>query len=77
MAALGFLYVLLLFLCCFAAVHFIKLAFVGFKSVKHKPQPQPEPKKEEPQKPVYYIVEKKRARRSSYSIPREIEFKDK
>lgn len=76
MAVLGFFYVLLMFLCCFAAVHFIKLAIVGFKSVKRKPEPKPEPKKEEPQKPIYYIVEKKRARRS-YSAPKEIEFKDK
>lgn len=76
MAVLGFFYVILLFLISFAAVHFIKLAIVGFKSIKHKPEPQPEPEKKE-QKPVYYIVEKKRPRKSTYSAPREIEFKDK
>lgn len=77
MATLGFLYLILLFLCCFAVVHFIKLAVVGFQSLKKKPAEEkkpPEPKQEKPPKPVYYIVERKRAKRN-YSEPREIEFK--
>lgn len=77
MAILGFLYLILTFLCCFALVHVIKLAYYGFLSLKKKPQPPEEPKpKEEPKqpKPVYYIVEKKRSKRT-YSQPKEIEFK--
>lgn len=74
MALLGLLYLILTFAACFALVHLIKLAFVGFKSLKRKKEPQPEPKPEKKSEPVYYIVEKKRARKS-YSQPREIQFK--
>jgi flagellar basal body-associated protein FliL len=73
MALLGLLYIILLFTICFAVVHIIKLAAVGFLSLKKKP-PAKEEKPEQKPKPVYYIVEKKRARKS-YSPPREIEFK--
>lgn len=62
----------LTFLICFILVHTIKLAYLGFLSLKKKPEiKQPEPKKPEP---VYYIVEKKRTRKS-YSKPKEFEFK--
>lgn len=75
MVVSGILYLLLLFVCCFAAVHIVKLAYVGFKSLKKKPEvKKEEPKPEKKPQPVYYIVEKKRARKS-YSPPREIEFK--
>jgi flagellar basal body-associated protein FliL len=73
MALLGLLYIFLLFIVCFAFVHIIRLAYIGFKSLTKKPQvkeQKPEPKP----KPVYYIVEKKRTRKN-YSNPREIEFK--
>lgn len=76
MVGLGLVYVMLTFLICFALVHFIKLAVVGFMSCKRKKTPQPTEKKPEVKKePVYYIVEKKRAKRT-YSEPREIKFKE-
>ena len=75
MATLGFLYLVLMFLCCFCIVHFIKLAYMGLQSLKQKPEENKvEPKKETSPKPVYYIVEKKRSKRN-YSDPKEIEFK--
>lgn len=82
MALAGAFYTLLMFLCCFALVHLVKLARIGLDSLKPKPEqreePDPEPKKKAQRQvqPVYYIVEKKRARKSSYSAPREITFKD-
>lgn len=64
----------LTFLFCFILVHLIKLAYIGIKSLKK--QPQKEEKKPTPKpEPVYYIVEKKRARKANYSQPKEIEFK--
>lgn len=74
MALLGFLYLILTFVICFALVHLLKLAAVGFMSLRRKKEAPPEPKPEKKSEPVYYIVEKKRARKS-YSKPREIEFK--
>lgn len=76
MAILGTIYLIVLFVCCFAAVHLVKLAYYGFLSLRKKPQPKEPPAREEPKqpKPVYYIVEKKRSRRT-YSQPKEIEFK--
>ncbi len=63
----------LTFLFCFILVHLIKLAYIGIKSLKKpavaeekKPAPKPEP--------VYYIVEKKRSKKT-YSDPKEIKFK--
>lgn len=73
MALKGLLYLILTFAFCFILVHFIKLALVGLFSLKAKKQPPP--KVEKKSEPVYYIVEKKRQRRSSYSEPKEIEFK--
>lgn len=64
----------LTFAVCFILVHLIKLAHMGLKSVKKKPEPPPEKKSEPKPEPVYYIVEKKRAKKS-YSRPKEIEFK--
>lgn len=78
MAVLGLVYLILTFIICFTAVHVIKLAVVGFLSLKHKKEPQPEKPEKKPEKksePVYYIVEKKRAKKSAYSEPREIQFK--
>ncbi|MGN0805753.1 MAG: hypothetical protein ACI4MC_01835 [Candidatus Coproplasma sp.] len=73
MALKGFLYLVLTFVFCFIIVHFIKLAVVGFLSLKGKKQPPPKPEKKS--EPVYYIVEKKRSKRATYSEPKEIEFK--
>ena len=70
---LGLVYLLVTFIVCFALVHVIKLAVVGFFSLKKKPA-EPEKKPEKKAEPVYYIVEKKRARKT-YSEPKEIQFK--
>ncbi|MCH5142315.1 MAG: hypothetical protein J1G07_01175 [Clostridiales bacterium] len=69
---IGILYLFLTFLFCFILVHVVKLAFIGASSLKKPPETQekPTPKPE----PVYYIVEKKRTKKS-YSNPKEIEFK--
>lgn len=69
---------MLTFLLSFILVHVVKLAYLGILSVK-KPAPaeKNEPEKEKPTpkpEPIYYIVEKKRTRKS-YSNPKEIEFK--
>lgn len=70
---IGILYLLLTFLFCFILVHLIKLAYLGVSYIKKPPKAEekPTPKKE----PVYYIVEKKRAKKANYSDPKEIEFK--
>lgn len=69
---IGVLYLFLTFLFCFILVHVIKLAYLGIRYMKKPPEPEkkPEPKPE----PVYYIVEKKRTKKS-YSNPKEFEFK--
>ena len=77
MALLGLLYLFIIFIVCFAVVHIFKLAMVGLKSLKPKPAPpKEEPKEKQPAKPepVYYIVEKKRSKRT-YGEPKEISFK--
>lgn len=63
----------LTFLACFILVHGIHLAILGIKFVKKPPEKveKPAPKTE----PVYYIVEKKRAKKATYSEPKEIKFK--
>ena len=77
------MYTLLIFLCSFAVVHIIKLVKIGLDSLKEKSEPEPEKKEKKQEKPakqpqpVYYIVEKKRARKATYSAPREISFTDK
>lgn len=80
MDAIGILYLILIFAACFTAVHVIKLAYIGFLSLRKKKsepktEPKPKPKPEKKQGPIYYIVEKKRARRATYSEPKEIQFK--
>ncbi len=68
---MGILYLVLTFLFCFILVHLIKLAYMGLQSTKKPPEKQkPTPKPE----PVYYIVEKKRTKRT-YSDPKEIQFR--
>ncbi|MDE6505289.1 MAG: hypothetical protein K2L42_05390 [Clostridia bacterium] len=70
---LGILYLFLTFIFCFILVCFAKLAFIGIKSMKKQPEEEkkPTPKTE----PVYYIVEKKRAKKANYSEPKEFQFK--
>lgn len=69
---IGILYLFLTFAICFILVHVAKLAMLGIKSLKKPPEieKEPEPKPE----PVYYIVERKRTKKS-YSNPKEFEFK--
>lgn len=76
MAAAGFFYTVLIFAICFVIVSVIKLARMGVESTK-MPTAEEEKKqhKAEKPKPVYYIVEKRRTRKS-YSEPREITFTD-
>lgn len=71
---LGLVYILITFIVCFALVHIVKLAVVGFLSLKKKQPTEPEKKPEKKAEPVYYIVEKKRAKKT-YSEPKEIQFK--
>ena len=82
-AILGIFGLLVLFILSFFAVHIIKLARIGYRA--QNPPPPPVPKREEVKKetlpkqslgePVYYIVERKRRTKSSYSAPKEIRFK--
>lgn len=78
MKAIGLLYLVLLFIACFVFVHMTKLAWLGLKSLRERPPEEPaEPEKKTEPQPVYYIVEKKRARsKPTYSKPREIKFTD-
>ena len=73
---IGILYLFLTYLFCFILVHVVKLAYIGIKSLKKPAPPPAEEKKPTPKpEPVYYIVEKKRAKKSTYSEPKEIKFK--
>lgn len=74
MAMLGLVYIIVTFIVCFALVHIIKLAVIGFFSLKKKQPPEPDKNTEKKVEPVYYIVEKKRAKKS-YSEPKEFQFK--
>jgi len=70
---MGILYLFLTYLICFILVIVVKFAVIGIKSLKKPTEPKqekPEPKPE----PVYYIVEKKRAKKT-YTDPKEIQFK--
>ena len=72
---IGILYLFLTFAVCFILVHLIKLAIIGIRSVRKKPEPPKAEEKPAPKpEPVYYIVEKKKTRKS-YSNPKEIQFK--
>ena len=69
----GLLYLFLTFAICFILVHVLRLAYLGLKGLKKEPPKEKEKPTPKPE-PVYYIVEKKRSRKS-YSEPREINFK--
>ena len=79
----GALSILFLFFFCFLCVHIAKYAKLGWQSQnkKNTPKKPPEtpPKQEKPAEngePIYYIVERKKARaKHRYSEPREIRFK--
>ena len=70
---IGILYLFLTFLLCFILVHLLKLAYLGINSLKKPPKTEEKPTPK--QEPVYYIVEKKRARKANYYDPKEIQFK--
>lgn len=77
---MGALYLFLVFLCCFLLVHIGRLIYLGFLSIRTQKTTKPAEKKEEEKptqkvEPIYYIVEKKRAKRK-YSEPKEIKFKN-
>ena len=79
--AQGFLWILFLFAFSFFCVILIRLALLGANANRETP-PEHTDKKEEkkapaqPQEPIYYIVEKKTRRpKSSYSEPKQINFK--
>lgn len=74
---MGILYLFLTFLFCFILVHLIKLAIIGLSSLKKQPAAEEKKPTQPKTEPVYYIVEKKRARKANYSEPKRIEFKDK
>ncbi len=77
MDLLGLLYLFLVFAACFAVIAFFKLAALGLKTATKKPEKPVREKSEKQVEPVYYIVEKKRARKCTYSQPKEIKFKEK
>ena len=84
--ALGIVCAVLLFVLCFSLVHLARLVKFGWKyqaqnqekptrTTEQKPaQEQPKPKQETPA-PVYYIVERKRKAKPSYTEPKQIRFK--
>ena len=87
--ALGIFWVCFLFAFCFLSVHVARLAKIGrefqkqnaTKEQNEEPKEQEEPTKKQtppPQtqrEPIYYIVEKKRRAKTSFSEPKEIRFK--
>ncbi len=75
--AFGILYTVILFLLCLFIVHAVRLAVIGYKSVKNKPaEKKPAAAQEQQGEPVYYIVERKKKRpKSEYSDPKRIQFK--
>ena len=87
-AANGIFCLILLFLFCFLCVHLIKFAQIGWKHQNKQPEKPTDNTAEKtenkenkapaqnPQEPIYYIVEKKTKRaKSSYGEPKQIRFK--
>ncbi len=85
---LGIFWLLFLFGFCFFTVHLVRLARIGQRHLRQvqKPPEQKPPVKAEKEKektpaqeparePIYYIVERKRKSKSSFSEPKEIRFK--
>jgi uncharacterized protein (DUF58 family) len=85
----GVFSILLLFVLCFLLVHTVRLARLGLKYHAEGEEADDEEKSEEkktekqekqapaenPQEPIYYIVERKKRTRASYSEPKQIRFK--
>lgn len=72
MAGMGFLYLIITFAICFLIVHTIRLAYLGFISLRAKPEEERTVEKKT--EPVYYIVERKKTKKK-FSEPKEISFK--
>ena len=83
----GGLCTLFLFFLCFAIVHLVLYAKIGWQTREtaskneSPPQDTPPQKEEKPapsSEPIYYIVERKKTRvKHRYSEPKEIRFKEK
>ena len=80
----GFCLTVFLFSLCFIVVHFVRLAFIGWKASVKRVEPVNEEKEKTPapkskeREQIFYIVEKKRAKpktRTTYSEPKEFQFK--
>ncbi len=76
--AQGAVYTVILFAICAILVHAVRLAAIGYKSMKKRSSAvkKATPETEKTAEPVYYIVERKKKRpKSEYSDPRRIQFK--
>lgn len=84
----GMAWLALLFLLCFALVHTVKLVRLGQKycktqNAKNAPAPAPQKENTAQEKttptpsgePIYYIVERKKRPKSTYTEPKRIHFK--
>jgi hypothetical protein len=87
-AANGIVCLILLFVFCFLCIHLLKFAQIGWTYQNNQTEKPTEPPIEKaenkenkapaqnPQEPIYYIVEKKTKRaKSSYGEPKQIRFK--
>ena len=84
----GIFWLVILFIFCFLFVHTARLARLGLKyraekrtqTAEEKPPEKKEETKQAPaqttQEPIYYIVERKKKTRASYSEPKQIRFKE-
>ena len=71
----GFLWCFLVALLCTIAVHGLKLAALGYRSLHRKPPPEPPKQPEKEPEPVYFLVERKKKRtKAEYSEPKQINF---
>ena len=79
----GFFWLALLFALCFGLILLIKLAKLGRAYQKQQSNPKEQEKtdeKESPsaqktEEPIYYIVERKKRVKSTFSQPKQIRFK--
>ena len=80
---LGFFWLCVLFAACFSTVHITlsilqpakrKSADKEMATAETPPEKKEPPKTEKPPEPVYYIVEKTKRKKQSYSKPKRIKF---
>ena len=84
---LGIVCAALLFVLCFSLVHLARLVKFGWKyqtehqtkpskeQTEQKPVQEPPKQEQKTPAPVYYIVERKRRSKTSYTEPKQIRFK--